>query len=205
MGAVTKKLLALAIALAMVMTSGIAVFATDSPESGSEAKVTIKTSEGNYSKKSIDVQYTKTGEGDVKVEYSADKGKTWKSVDGGDSSAQITGLKDRGLYQIKVTSGSNSSKVQYRYMKNTKVTKAKSAKKKQVTLTWKKDSKATGYQIQYYDGKTWKKVTVGKKTKLTIKKLKSGKKYKFRVRPIKKVSGKKYMGVLSGTKTCKVK
>ena len=43
------------------------------------------------------------------------------------------------------------------------------------------------------------------KTKYTIKKLNPGKTYYIKVRPIKKKSGKIYIGILSGTKKAKVK
>ena len=76
-------------------------------------------------------------------------------------------------------------------------------------MTWAKDAKATGYQIQYSQKSNMKGATTitvkGKaKTKYTIKGLKSGKKYYVKVRPIKK-SGKTYIGSLSKAKAVKVK
>ena len=41
------------------------------------------------------------------------------------------------------------------------------------------------------------------KTKYTIKRLKKGKKYYIKVRPIKKKSGKTYLGILSKAKTAR--
>ena len=43
------------------------------------------------------------------------------------------------------------------------------------------------------------------KTKSTIKKLKKGKTYFIRIRPIKKRSGKVYLGVLRGIRKAKAK
>lgn len=58
-----------------------------------------------------------------------------------------------------------------------------------VTLSWKKASGVSGYEVQRANGKKWKTVGTTKKTKLTIKKLKTGTTYKFRVRAYK-LSGK---------------
>ena len=80
------------------------------------------------------------------------------------------------------------------------MTYAKSLKKNQITLKWKKDTKATGYQIQYSTSKKFTKkgakiktVAKNKTASGTVKKLKSGKTYYVRVRAYKtvKVNGKK--------------
>ncbi len=70
----------------------------------------------------------------------------------------------------------------------------KETKKGKITLSWKKVSGATGYQIKYSTSKKFKKnntktVTI-KKTKKTFKNLKYKKKYYFKIRAYKK-SGKK--------------
>ena len=59
-----------------------------------------------------------------------------------------------------------------------------------VTLSWKKASGVSGYEVQRAAGKSWKTVGTTKKTKFKIKKLKTGTAYKFRVRAYK-LSGKK--------------
>lgn len=60
------------------------------------------------------------------------------------------------------------------------------AKKKGFVLTWKKDSKVSGYQVQVSAKKNFKgakKISVKKsKTKYKISKLKAGKKYYIRIR-----------------------
>lgn len=80
---------------------------------------------------------------------------------------------------------------------------------KKLTVSWKKDSRADGYQIQYSTSSKFKKattVTCSKKTaKTTIKKLKSGKKYYVCIRAYKKIGGKKYYGSYSKGKSVKVK
>ena len=80
------------------------------------------------------------------------------------------------------------------------VTYAKSLKAGQLTLKWKKDTRATGYQIQYstsskFTKKATKTILVknSRITKKTIQKLSGGKKYYVRVRAYKtmKINGKK--------------
>lgn len=74
-------------------------------------------------------------------------------------------------------------------IKQAKITKltVKSKSKKKINVTWKKVSKAKGYQVQVSAKKTFKKIIFNKdlkKTKLTIKnkKIKSKKTYYVRVR-----------------------
>ena len=84
------------------------------------------------------------------------------------------------------------------------------AGKKKITVQWKKDKKADGYQVQYSTDKKFKKnvksVYVSKKnTKATVKKLKKGKTYRVRTRSYKKIDGKKYYSGWSKMKSVKVK
>lgn len=75
----------------------------------------------------------------------------------------------------------------------------KSAKKKTLTVTWKKDAKASGYKIQYATDKNFKKnvktatIKKNKTTKTTLKNLKAGKKYYVRICAYKG-SGKNQVG-----------
>ena len=82
--------------------------------------------------------------------------------------------------------------------------KVKAAKKK-LNISWKKVSKADGYQVQYSTNKSFKKaVTVNvKKCSLTVSKVKSKKTYYVRVRAYKNNGAKKVVGAYS--KTLKVK
>lgn len=82
------------------------------------------------------------------------------------------------------------------------------AGKNQATVTWKKLSKATGYQVSYRRvGKTkWYSKFVKSTTKsLTIKKLAKNKKYRFKVRGYTNINGRKLYGKWSAIKTVKVK
>lgn len=87
------------------------------------------------------------------------------------------------------------------------------AKKKSITVFWKKKTaQVTGYQIQYstnkrFSKKATKTVTVksNKKTKKTLKKLKAKKRYFVRIRTYKTVDGKKYYSAWSKTKKCSLK
>ncbi|MCB6994382.1 CAP domain-containing protein [bacterium 210820-DFI.6.37] len=85
------------------------------------------------------------------------------------------------------------------------------AGKKQMTVTWKKDAKATGYQLTYALNskftKSKKNVTISKNktTKKVIKKLKSGKTYYVKVRAYKKAGSAKLYGSYSAVKKVKVK
>lgn len=76
----------------------------------------------------------------------------------------------------------------------TTISSAKASKDKTLTVKWKKDKDATGYQVQYSTSSKFSNastVKVGKnKTSTTIKKLKAGQKYYVRVRATKK--GGKY-------------
>ncbi len=84
--------------------------------------------------------------------------------------------------------------------KKASINSLSSKKAKQLTVTWKKDKKATGYEVTYSTNKKFKKsqtktVLVKKAgtTKATLKNLKKGKTYYVKVRAYKevKVNGKK--------------
>lgn len=61
-----------------------------------------------------------------------------------------------------------------------------SAGKKKATVSWGSVSNASGYQISYKVGNKTKQISVGKKTRKTIKKLKSKKKCAVRIRAYRK-------------------
>ena len=78
-------------------------------------------------------------------------------------------------------------------------------------ISWKRDKKATGYQVMVAQNKKFKKgkksaiIRKNKTTAKTFKKLKSGKTYYYKVRAYKTVNGKKLYGAYSKTKRLKVK
>ncbi|MGN0417348.1 MULTISPECIES: metallophosphoesterase [Anaerostipes] len=81
--------------------------------------------------------------------------------------------------------------------------------KKALTIKWKKDSKASGYEIVYAtNSKFSNKKVVSKNTHtsvLKLSKLKKGKKYYVKARSFKTVSGKRYYGSYSTTKKVTVR
>lgn len=87
----------------------------------------------------------------------------------------------------------------------------KSSKSRQMTVSWKKDTRATGYQIMYSTDKKFRKnvktvnIKKYKTTRCTVKKLARNKRYYVRVRSYKKVSGGKLYGSWSTVKYVKVK
>ena len=86
----------------------------------------------------------------------------------------------------------------------------KNSGKKKAQLTWKKVSKATGYEVYQATKKagTYKKVkTVRKNTTVTYrtKTLKKKKTYYFKIRTYRKVKGKTYYGAFSNIKKVKIK
>ncbi len=114
-------------------------------------------------------------------------------------------------YTSKVKSYESSTKTIYRISRPT-ISSVNSKKKKSIIAKWKKNSSATGYQIQYstsskFTSKTTKTVTISKKSTVskTISKLKSKKKYYVRIRTYKKVNGKKYYSSYSTVKQVKTK
>ena len=80
-------------------------------------------------------------------------------------------------------------------------------KKKQMKVTVKKVSGASGYEVQYSTKASFRKAATKKLTKnsVTIKKLKSKKKYYVRVRAYKIIDGEKVYTGYSARKTVRVK
>ena len=95
--------------------------------------------------------------------------------------------------------------------KPAKVTKLTvTSKKKKVTLKWKKNSKATGYEIYRATKKNgkYKKIKTIKKASavtFTDSKVKKGKTYYYKVRAYKTVKGNKANGKFSAVKKVKIK
>ena len=93
----------------------------------------------------------------------------------------------------------------------TRIASVKSTKSKNMVVKWKKDTKATGYVIQYSTDKKFKKgvktvtITKNKTTSKTIGKLKGSKNYYVRVCTYKKSNGKQIKGSYSAVKSIKVK
>lgn len=78
---------------------------------------------------------------------------------------------------------------------------------RKVTVKWKKNTKASGYEIKYVTGKTTKtvKITSAAKVSKVLSSLKKGKTYKISIRAYKTVDGIKYYSAWSTQKSVKVK
>ena len=182
------------------------------------AKISTK---GNFTKKLMQIRFPgHEAVTNYRIQYRMAGKKAWKSGwSEGTNTYVIRGMKKSSLCEFRIAGYVKQadgtwvrggwSKVSYRYMSAVPLKTAK-AGPKCINVTWKKDRKASGYQIQISLKKSMagaKTITVmGKsKTKYKIKGLKSGKKYYVKVRPIKKKSGKKYLGVLTKSKAARVK
>lgn len=169
-----------------------------------KAKTTVNTAIGSKSF-NLDAKAT-IG---MKVSY-ASSNKKVATV----SSNGTVSVKGTGIATITVTaSGSNyntvTKKITIKVAPKKQSVKAKTAKKK-LTITWTKDSNATGYQVQIATKKNLKgaktyTVKSYKTYKKTISKLKSKKKYYVRVRSYKTVGKTKLYGAYSTVKSYKVK
>ena len=81
---------------------------------------------------------------------------------------------------------------------------------KKVRVTWKKNAKAAGYQIQYaasgdFTGAKTVKVTPAKTTAATLTKMAKGKTYHIRIRSYKKSGGVTSYSAWSGSKKVRIK
>ncbi len=134
--------------------------------------------------------------GDGKLTYASSDGKV-ASVN---SKGRVT-VKGTGIAVITVKAEETADYYASEVKVTVKVSPArqtlkslKAKKGKKLTVSWKKDKRATGYQIQYSTDKKFKKgvktaplVKNCKTVSKTISKLKAGKKYYVRVRSYKKV------------------
>ena len=137
--------------------------------------------------------------------------KSYKTVKYNDKKATKNGQKY--VYKVvayyngnqTVSSAYSNVKTGYR-LSTMKVSSLTNKKGKKLYVKWAKNSKSTGYQIEYVTGKTTKKVSASVKSKSkTISKLKKGKTYYVRIRAYKKVSGTTYYGAWSGKKKVTIK
>lgn len=95
--------------------------------------------------------------------------------------------------------------------KKAAISKLRSAKKGSLQVSWKKDTRATGYQVMiaknkaFTSGKKTAAVTKAKTTSKTFTKLSAKKTYYAKVRAYKTISGKKVYGAYSSVKSKRVK
>ena len=91
-----------------------------------------------------------------------------------------------------------------------KITSLKSKTANTLVVAWKKDKKASGYQIRFSASKKFKAgktvwVKKNRKTSVKLKKLKAGRRYYVKVRAYKKSGKKKIYGAYSRVKKKKLK
>ena len=175
----------------------------------------IKTEVKTSSKKTKLIWNKVKGAGDYRIAYRKAGAIKWsRKWSNGKTTYTVSGLKKKGLYEFRVAAAfesgnsfiySKDSKTKYRYINKLSGVKAIGKPgKKSIKVSWKKDEKATGYQIVYATNKDMKnavKIKVkGSAKAYTIKKLKKGKTYYVRVCPLVKKNGKTYYGALCGKK-----
>lgn len=184
MGVRKNRILALIIAVVMVLTSAVAVFAdTESTTQG--------TNNGNKSVVSTSDRTIVVKKAGGTVKYSVDNGKTWKTA----KSSTIKGLKAGQYVNIKTKNGET-----YRWVKTTSITKASRS-----LLKWKKVSGAKAYLVKVTKGKKvyYKKVKGTSLKASAFKGVKTYKGAKIRVRPLTEKNKHVYSGALCKTKVVK--
>jgi hypothetical protein len=165
------------------------------------SKVTGATGYIVYRKTVSAKSWTKvaTVKGNTKVSYLDKKAKT--------NGTKYT-YTVKAYYGSSVGTANQTGKTIY-YVKGTSLTSTKNTVGKKATVKWKKNAKATGYQIQYSTSskfKSAKSVTVKGSSSVskTLSKLTKGKTYYVRIRAYKKAGSKTYYSAWSALKKVKV-
>lgn len=166
-----------------------------------------------YGSKAFTVSAKRTA-GNGKLTYKSSD----KKVAAVDSKGKVA-IKGTGIAVITVTAEGNTNynkkaaKITITSApKQEKLATVRSKSKKKLEVKWSKDTRATGYEVQYstsskFTSKTTKtaQISKNKTTGQTIKNLKSGKKYYVRVRAYKKCGKKKLCGQWSKVKNVKIR
>lgn len=215
-----RKMLSVLIALVMIMTSGIAVFAA-----GGSAKTAVPSTGGgnqnpprvsnlgtsdSYMNKWFNHKYS-----GYNVDYFIDqmrtRGGSWQEARTRANSPHKmwSGLKDGGLYEFRVIGvnkyGRATSPIAYRWMKSVKAN-AKCNKAGQFTINWQKVSGATTYQIEYSKSRSMSSPKYAYASSGSTSKTVSASKgtWYYRIRPVKK-SGNSYVGIYNGIQAVTVR
>lgn len=183
MNKMLKKIISVALAMAMVVTTVYVGNPTTA-----QAKVTIKSKKtvtliaGNSSKIKVKQKGAKFTSSNKKIATVSKKGKI-KAKKPGTCKITVKVKKSKKKVTVKVTPGATSID----YAKNTATNG--------ISLEWTGVSGATGYQIYYSTNakRGFKVTTVGKVTRTTVNGLTAGSTYYFKIKPIAKVSGKTYV------------
>ena len=183
MNKMLKKIMSVALAMAMVVTT----IYVGNPTTA-QAKVTIKSKKtvtliaGNSSTIKVKQKGAKFTSSNKKIATVSKKGKI-KAKKPGTCKITVKVKKSKKKVTVKVTPGATSID----YAKNTATNG--------ISLEWTGVSGATGYQIYYSTNANsgFKVTTVGKVTRTTVNGLTAGSTYYFKIKPIAKVSGKTYV------------
>ncbi|MCD8146474.1 MAG: fibronectin type III domain-containing protein [Clostridiales bacterium] len=150
--------------------------------------------------------YRKTGSGSWK------KVKTTSSTTWTDTAATKNGTKYQyKVYAVNAAGKSKASAIKTIYRLTAKhFTRAKNVKCRKISLKWTRNTKATGYQIQYSTSSDFSnaktvKIKGNKNVTTTLKNLTKGKTYYIRMRPYKTSGGVTSYAGWSKVKTVKVK
>lgn len=167
------------------------------------AKASVKSV--TNTKKGLTVTWKKVTGADKYILYrKAGSGayKKYKTVSGAKTSYVDTGAKNGTTYSYKVcayTAGLQGKNANTKAACRVTAVTAKAAKagKRKLSVSWKKNSKASGYQIRYslkssFSGAKTVMVRSGKTTTKKLTGLKRRKRYYITVRAYKTVKGKKY-------------
>lgn len=186
--------------------SGASIGTSSVPTLSNQAKG-IKVSWSKVSGASGYYVYRSKNKGSFKKIKTISSGNTLSYTD---TAATTNGAKYR--YRIVAygksgkTGKRSSASILYRLPKPS-VLSATNTSGKKITVKWKKNTKATGYQIKYVTGSVTKTTTIKKNftTKTILKGLKKNKTYKVYIRTYKSVSGIKYYSAWSAAKSVKIK
>ena len=107
-------------------------------------------------------------------------------------------------------SGTEDQGVTVKWLKAPKLKSVKNTGSRKLTVKWKKNKKAAGYEIQYARKKDFsdaksKLINKSSKTKAVLKKLKKGKKYYVRIRSFRKVGDICYYSEFGKVKKVKIR
>lgn len=185
--------------------------AIDSLKKRSTAVIQIKKTK--YSKTYGSKAFTLGARSNCKLKYKSSNTKA-VSVN---SKGKVT-IKGCGKAVITLTASAKDFKTAVKKVtitvkpKKAAISSLKSLKKKTAVVVWKRDKKATGYQVQYSLSKKFagskskvKTISKNKTTRLELKKLKRKKTYYVRIRSYKKAGSSKIYGSWSKAKPVKVK
>ena len=162
------------------------------------AKQAAETAKGEAEKAKAEAETAKQAAETAKAEAEAAQQKAEKAAQEASSSDSETSKQIKELQDsLEKTAAELAALKDTLAAKENKVTGLKlKSKARKITVTWKKNADADGYQVQFKlkSAKKYKTLKTLTGIKAVSKKLKKGKKYQFRVATYKTVNGKKIYG-----------